>query len=351
MKTSAQHTTNEVFFNWKETTALPDADGLAGSYAGVSNGALIMAGGTNFPGNKRPWADGVKTWYDTVWVLEKEGGAWQAAGKLPRPMGYGVSLTWKNSVLCIGGGDAARNYTDVFLLKYANGKIETATLPALPAPVINACGALLNGTVYIAGGIASPTGDTEHNFWSLHLEGGAKEWKILPALPGAARMLAMAGALDGKVYVFGGVELQQAKRKYLADCWVYEPAAGWKRVADLPHALAAAPSPAYPAGSSQLFLFGGDDGANATRVAELKDTHPGFSIRVLAYNTRTNAWSVTGAIPVKIKPDAAQNPHGSVYAPVTTPQVIWNNNIVLPGGEARPAVRSKKILIAVPPGM
>ncbi len=348
MKSGAQHTAGDVFFNWTETTALPDADGLAGSYAGVSNGALLMAGGTNFPGNKRPWTDGVKTWYDTIWVLDKEGGSWKAAGKLPRPMGYGVSLTVGNSLLCIGGGDATANYKDVFLLTYINGKVTTETLPALPAPVINACGVLLNGTVYLAGGIPEPTGGTTRNFWSLQLHGGAKEWQVLPALPGPGRMLAAAGAMDGKVYVFGGVELQQGQRKYLKDAWAYQPGHGWKRVADLPYPLAAAPTPAYPAGQSHLLLFGGDDGANAARVAELKDAHPGFSNNVLAYNTLTDAWSVMGAMPADTKPDAVENPHGSVYAPVTTPLVIWNNKVVLPGGEARPAVRSKKVLMASP---
>jgi SSS family transporter len=348
MQAAAQHKTSEVFFNWKETTALPDADGLAGSYAGVSNGALIMAGGANFPGNTRPWANGVKTWHDTIWVLEKEGGSWKAAGRLPRPMGYGVSLTWGNGLLCIGGGDALQNYADVLLLTYTNGRIETQNLPALPQPLINACGVLLNGRVYLAGGITSPTGDAVNSFFSLDLAGNAKQWETLPALPGASRMLAMAGAMEGKVYVFGGVHLQQGQRKYLQDGWAYQPGNGWKRVADLPYTLAAAPTPAYAAGQSHLLLFGGDDGANAARVPELKDAHPGFSRHVLAYNTLTDAWSIIGDMPVDTRPDAAQNPHGSVYAPVTTPLVIWNNNVVLPGGEARPAVRSKKVLVAAP---
>ena len=35
--------------HWEHLPALPDTDGLAGMYAGVSRGALLAAGGANFP--------------------------------------------------------------------------------------------------------------------------------------------------------------------------------------------------------------------------------------------------------------------------------------------------------------
>ncbi|MGX5820314.1 sodium:solute symporter family transporter [Chitinophaga lutea] len=347
IQAAAQDHTNETFFNWREEASLPDADGLAGGYAGVSNGALILAGGTNFPGDKRPWADGVKTWHDTIYVLDQAGGSWKAAGRLPRPMGYGVSLSWDNGLLCIGGGDAERNYSDVFLLRYAGGKIETIKYPSLPIPLVNACGAIAGNTLYIAGGVKTLNGPATQQCWSLDLNGGSA-WKALPTLPGEARMLAMAGAHDGNFFVFGGVALHNGQRQYLRDAWEYKPASGWKRIADLPYALAAAPTPAYNAGQSHMLLFGGDDGAYASKVSDLKDAHPGFRQEILAYNTLTDAWSVMGKMPVQLQPDAADNPHASRYAPVTTPLVVWNGNIVLPGGEARPAVRSRKVLVAAP---
>ena len=36
--------------NWETLPALPDAHGVAGAFAGAHNGALIVAGGANFPG-------------------------------------------------------------------------------------------------------------------------------------------------------------------------------------------------------------------------------------------------------------------------------------------------------------
>ena len=77
---------------WRPLPSIPDHEGFASPFAGVANGALVVAGGANFPG-KRPWEGGTKIWYDSVFVLEKPDGAWKTAGKLPRPIGYGVALT------------------------------------------------------------------------------------------------------------------------------------------------------------------------------------------------------------------------------------------------------------------
>ncbi|HLU88819.1 MAG TPA: hypothetical protein VKZ51_03230, partial [Cyclobacteriaceae bacterium] len=50
---------------WADMPAIPDKEGFAGMYAGVSNGVLIGAGGANFP-DKKPWEGGEKVWYDHI---------------------------------------------------------------------------------------------------------------------------------------------------------------------------------------------------------------------------------------------------------------------------------------------
>ena len=344
IKVFAQET--KKYFTWTQGAAIPDPEGFAGAYVGVSNKALILAGGSNFPDNKKPWTSGTKTWYDKIYALEDPSGSWKLVGKLPRPLGYGVSLTWRDGVICIGGGNAEKNFADAFIVKYQPGKIELENLPALPAPLINGAGVIINDIVYVLG----------ECFWSLDLTRPVanRTWEQLPSIPGPSRILAAAGAMDGNIYIFGGVQLVSSpkdssiQRKYLKDCWVYKPGKGWKEIKSLPYALAAAPTPAYNAGQSHLLLFGGDDGVNASKVAELKDEHPGFRNDVLAYNTITDSWSVMDQMAVKKNSDAATNPHGSMYAPVTTPLVVWNNQVVLAGGEARPAVRTNKVIIASP---
>lgn len=105
-----------AFGQWKRLPSLPDQEGFAAPFAGVSHDALIVAGGANFP-EKKPWDGGTKVWYDAIFVLEKPEGEWKIAGKLPRPLAYGVSVTHRNSVVCVGGSDSKRHYSDVFRIE------------------------------------------------------------------------------------------------------------------------------------------------------------------------------------------------------------------------------------------
>src|SRR5262245_50514890 len=83
---------------------IPDPLGFSGSYAGVSNGALIVAGGANFPG-RMPWEGGEKIWHDELFVLDAPSGDWKTGFRLPRALAYGTALTVPAGVLCIGGSD------------------------------------------------------------------------------------------------------------------------------------------------------------------------------------------------------------------------------------------------------
>ncbi len=113
---------------------LPDPIGLAGPFAGVSNGALVVAGGANFP-DKMPWEGGVKTWHDAAYVLESKNGRWRSGYRLPRALAYGLSLNTKDGVLCIGGNDSQHVFADVFLMQWDRGELLYRKLPDLPTPV------------------------------------------------------------------------------------------------------------------------------------------------------------------------------------------------------------------------
>ena len=93
---------------WGELPALPDAIGFAGVFAGVSNDALIVAGGANFPTGP-PWDGHPKRWHDRIFVLPNPDASWQTGFQLPRPLAYGVSATWGNTLICLGGGDQERH--------------------------------------------------------------------------------------------------------------------------------------------------------------------------------------------------------------------------------------------------
>ena len=194
-----------IKYSWGTLPAIPDTTGFAGSFAGVSNDVLIVAGGSNFPNGGTPWNGGKKTWYDKIFVLERPDGSWKEAGKLPRTLGYGVSVTTDKGLVCIGGSNAEGHYSDVFLLAYQQGKIVVTPLPSLPAPLANSCGALVDSCIYVAGGLAAPDAvETEQVFYMLDLKHEASGWQPLPAWPGPSRMLSVAGSLDHAFYCSAG---------------------------------------------------------------------------------------------------------------------------------------------------
>jgi SSS family solute:Na+ symporter len=317
---------------WTNLPPIPDALGVAAPFAGVSGGALLVAGGANFP-QGFPWEGGKKVWHDTVYVLPNPNGSWQMAGKLPRPLGYGVSATFGGGVVCAGGSDADRHYAEVFLLKWHGASLQANTLPSLPRPCANACGALLGSTLFIAGGEETPGATNAlHTFWSLDLGHPQAQWQELPPWPGPPRSLATAAAQAGAFFLVGGVSLAAGPdgkpvRTYLADGYRYDPKQGtWQRIADLPHPVAAAPSPAPAIGQSHFLVLGGDDGSKAgfQPLAE----HPGFPRRILAYHTITDTWCPLGEVPL---------------GQVTVPVVTWRERFVVPSGEIRPGVRTPTV--------
>ena len=316
---------------WNELPALPDSHGCAGPFAGSHNGSLLVAGGANFP-DKKPWEGGTKLWYDTVFALSKPDAQWKMVGKLPRPMGYGVSLSTESGIVCIGGSDLNQHYSDCFILSLDQDQFKIEMLPSLPKPCANFCGALIGNTIYVAGGIETPTATTAlKTFWSLDLSIPRSEWRELEPWPGPPRMLAVAAVLGNAFYLASGTELtgnEEGKpvRRYLQDAYCYRPIKGWKRVSDMPRPAVAAPTPAPNIGSSMFLVISGDDG---TKV-DFKplDAHPGFPKSVLAYNTITDTWKEFGNVPL---------------GQVTTPIVEWNNGFVIPSGEIRPGVRTPTI--------
>jgi len=317
-------TASAADLQWSRLPALPDERGFAGSFAGVVDGTLMVGGGTHFI-DKMPWEGGTKAWYDTLFALEKPDGAWRVAGKLPKPNGYGVSLTTPAGWIILGGGNATEHFREVFWVQKA------AHLPPLPKPCAFMCGCESDGVVYISGGIETPVATAAlRTFWSLDLKQPGAEWQVLPPCPGKARILACMAAVNGVVHLFGGAALHAGKdgkpeREWLNDAWCYAPATGWKKLPDMPRVAVAAPNPA-PVIGDRIYILGGDDGAHVN--FEPKAKHPGFPRSILVFDVKTQTWSQAGEVPFSL---------------VTTNAVRWQEHIVIPGGEARPGVRSPQV--------
>jgi N-acetylneuraminic acid mutarotase len=189
---------------------------------------------------------------------------------------------------------------------------------------------MVGDVLYVAGGIETPDAkETTNRAWKIDLGSKSPRWTEIASWPGSRRMLAVGAAFQGAFWLIGGVDLTAgndgtAQRHYLTDVYRYDKSNGWKRIADLPHSVVAAPSPA-PFDNENIYLVGGDDGS---QVATPQDKHRGFGKTPLRYNVATDKWIEAGGI-------AAPR--------ATLPCVFWNNSWVLPGGEMRPGIRSPEV--------
>jgi len=339
--------------NWDELPPLPDSIGLAGPFVGVSNGALIVAGGANFP-DGAPWDGHPKVWHDRIYVLEEPDGEWKIAEtRFGRPLAYGASFTWKDFVICVGGCNEDGSSLEVWMLRWAGTDVVLRHLPPLPEPTAFLCGAMLGDVLYVMGGIEQPNAtQCLDRFLALDLAVPPERrgWSSLPSWPGPERHLAVAGVQDGSLFLFGGVRLVAGEdgapervSPYLSDAYRFTPRPGeiggeWRVIRDLPRPVAAAPNPAIALGPTHLLVLGGDDGS--LLGADLRGDHPGFPDDVLAYHTITDTWVAAGRLP--------KDPAAGAWPPVTTGAVRWNDAWIVPTGEIRPGVRTPRVLVAEP---
>ncbi len=382
--------------DWKALPDLPGGLGVAGPFAGAHNDALIVAGGANFPEGV-PWrkttdgGDPAKVYYDTIHIVTRDGLDYsiaEAKARLPRALGYGVSISTASGVLCIGGewreDGVTHRSAKVFALGYADGAVTMdADYPPLPKDTTAAAGALIGKTVYVAGG-DSGEGATQ-NFWALDLaKRGADDfgWVELPPWDGQARTHLLASSQsDGGtdcLYIFSGrMKGNDGSWNMLSDAHKYNPKTGeWKKIRDIQPSGDAQPrcvmaGTVAPIGANQLLVFGGANGkrfvtltglgkqivaaeaagnqqAAATLKAEqqkIQDTHTGFSRDVLLYNTVTDRWTrfadFTEDSRRATAPGATERV--TIGSHVTTTAVKWGDSIIIPSGESSPGIRTPNI--------
>ena len=362
-----------VFTEFSELPPLKDHlknPGLAGPFSGIIGEEIIIAGGANFP-DKAPWEGGEKIYWNDIYVCSTDTSnkEWKIIpGMFPEKLAYGFSVTLPEGILCVGGNDAQRTYDEVFLMKYNGAEFSFEDWPSLPVPLANMCGAFIDGSIYIAGGIedlAAPA-STNH-FFVLDTENRSKGWTRLPSWPGKPKAYAVAAGqndgFDNCFYLFGGRNMVPGKPwDAHTDGYVYNPRLKtWSRL-DTPEGpfFPVMAGTAASTGAHHIILFGGSDGKLAKRETDLKrrieemsgkntggiyndsirilneqivshlENHPGFSRDLLLYHTITNTAIKIASAPMNI--------------PVTTNVLSQGNQFFLTSGELRPGVRMPEII-------
>jgi solute:Na+ symporter, SSS family len=331
--------------DWQNLSSLPAvADqseplGVAGAFAGISNGALIVAGGANFD---KPYWQSPKVWHSDIWVLEdfqSDSAKWYSGFNLDEPIGYGSSITTPQGVVCIGGDNADTIFDKVFMLSWdsAAKQVIVSDLPDLPLPCAYSAAATIGSKIYLAGGQSGAGLNTAmDNFWMLDLsqKGNSRfGWQQLKSLPAPARAFnQLAAQHNGQeycIYLMGGRYQDAAgKTVFLNDVYEYSPLKNqWRQRASMPVPICASTS--IGIGQSRIFVFGGADGSLFEKAGELKDKHPGFNKDIFVYHTITDAWTTSGKVPA---------------SHVTTTAIKTIGGVIIPSGEIAPRVRTPNIM-------
>ncbi len=314
--------------NWKRLCDLPDMEGFAGSYAGTHKDVLIVTGGANFP-EKPLWEGGPKVWTDEVFYMPDLASGWHEAAPLPKPMGYGATASLPEGVLLIGGSNATEGaLADCYLLHYTDGQVNCTVKASLPYPLTGHAAVVMNGKVYVTGG-SRAVGEQDAQNALLIYDPSTDSWSEGEALPARGRFLHQSCSTNSTLYVLGGIGLKEGDegrmvRDMLTEAWSYTTSTGWRRVSELPHPCAAAPTPA-PVFEGRIFLLGGDD-ASVTGYAP--QDHPGFNNQSLAYDIAHDLWQDAGDI-------------GAARA--VLPCTMWHGGAVIVNGEQRPGKRSNEV--------
>ncbi len=323
-------------------------EGLAGAFAGVHNNVLLIAGGTSFPEGK-PWEGGQKYFSDVILAITHSGEGLKvanASARLPLPLGEGASVSVTQGVLVIGGQSFEGLSNRVFLLRYTGMAVETIELPSLPLAVKSPAVAAIGSAVYLIGG-ENESGATDQ-FLRLDLSEAAEGWQKLPSHPVKVSGASAVAQMDGEeisIHVFGGraKEENDVTTTFYPHVLRYRLSQNrWEQKKDMELPLAMAS--AAPVGASHILIAGGDSGETFNLIEraiaemqkgevnarQMRDSlwvnHKGFSREIKIYNTVTDTWFNAGEW------------DGSPVA--VAPAVVWNNAVVIPGGEIKPATRT-----------
>ncbi len=323
---STLSTTASAEVQWRDLPALPRP--LGGHFVGITNDHLIVAGGSYF--DTPPWDGGKKQFVDTVYVLRRGASAWLLAGHLPRPVASGAAASCSGGVACVGGQTPAGFTAQCHFLRMDGEKLRIDPLPQLPQSSALLSASASGNVVYAAGGQPSPTAAIAlDSFRMLDVTRG--KWQDLPHLPGTGRILPVLAAADNAIYLASGAAVTgdlgpPLGRRFLSDAYRFTGAYGWKRLVSLARPAQAAPAVFW---KGRVFIFGGNDGSAADREFELREHHPGFSRTIYSIDPSTGKSTQAGIMPLSL---------------VTSGVAMFGDEFVIPGGEARPAHRSARVI-------
>lgn len=312
-----------------------DGAGLSALYAGVVGGLPIVAGGANFPGV--PAAEGgAKCFHDGVYRLDTLSHSWQRAGTLPEAVAYGVSYAVGDALILAGGSNRSGALSTCYRLSRAGDSVAVKPFAALPFAVEQAAGAVVDGVLYLAGGLS----DAEPMDRLLRCDTRAANpvWEVVGELPEVFVQPVMVAAAD-KLYIWGGFNPRSgavADRGYR-----YDLATGvWEPVAGVPDGGTLVGATAVSLGDGRILVAGGVNRKIFAKALSLTPdkqreylSRPAaayaFRDGIYCFDAGAGTWSC-----VAVSGRAARA--GAVM-------LVDGSDVLLLGGEIKPGVRTSEM--------
>ena len=238
--------------------------------AGVLEEKLVVAGGTY-------WQDGRKFWCDRVDAFDPLANRWETAEPMPRPQGEGACVTFGGALYVFGGG--ADGSVETAVWSFQGGAWSILPRLTLPEPRRLVTAAVVDGTIYILGGLArTDFASAAPTVWAAKPAG---PWEDRAPLPGPIRFNSAVAVVAGRILMAGGATPENGGIRNLDDVIAYDPRADeWSAVGRLP--LACRGQCGLEDGSRLLIIGGHSDN---------------FESRILGLDPRTGRVSTVGGLP------------------------------------------------------
>jgi len=235
-----------------------------------------------------------------LWTAKRDANTRWNESDLVIPAASSV-VVWKDSVILIGGVLEGKPLRTASLVSVGGQGLLTRQLPELPRPLAGAVSSVIDGRLYVFGGMSSIDPPVlEKTLWTIDLS-EAKAWKNEEAFPGEPRAFGTAVAQNGLFCLFGGIVADDGGNTVSKETWTFRPkplegtaTIGWRQGASMAFPCAAAQ--AAPVGQSSVIVAGG---IRASSISSLPPPVPADSIvEPWFYQTVTDAWNrCVGTIP------------------------------------------------------
>jgi hypothetical protein len=222
---------------------------------------------------------------------------WSAGPTLPAAMHH-ANVSVAGGTILVTGDMQTINFTPVGDVWALDPAIDTAwqVRDAMPRARGSAVTGVIDGTLYVAGGLAGGAVAFVDAYDPV-----ADEWTERAAMP-AARDHACGGVIDGILYVAGGRQGQPDAP--LANTYAYDPGANaWTEVAPMPTGRGGT---ACGVIDGKLIVVGGEGNG---------DDPSGVFAQVESYDPATDAWTSHAAMPHPRHGMGAAVVGGTLYVP------------------------------------